>query len=201
MIGGCVYTYPNYFIKNFPTAKMDVVEIDPAMTDIAREYFNFKDEKNLTIYHQDARIFLNQTKNKYDVIFGDAFSSTMSTPFQLTTKEAVTKQYEALNDGGVVMVNIVSAIEGDKGKFARAEYATYKEVFPQVYLFKVKDMKESNKIQNIILLALKSNKVFKWENPDKEINQYLNQVWDKPIPIDMPILTDDFAPVEYYRIF
>lgn len=201
MIGGCVYTYPGDFIKNFPTAKMDVVEIDPGMTDIARKYFNFKDKNNLTIYHQDARIFLNQTKNKYDVIFGDAFSSTASIPFQLTTKEAVVKQYEALNDGGVILLNMISAIEGEKGKFARAEYATFKEVFPQVYLFRIKDIKDSYKTQNIMLLALKSDKVFKWENPNQEINQYLSQVWDKAIPIDVPVLTDDFAPVEYYRVF
>lgn len=201
MIGGCVYTYPNDFIKNFPTAKMDVVEIDPGMTDVARKYFSFKDKKNLTIYHQDARIFLNQTKNKYDVIFGDAFSSNTSIPFQLTTKEAIIREYEALNTEGVIMVNMISAIEGKRGKFARAEYATFKEVFSQVYLFKVKDTKDSFKNQNIMLLALKSNKVFNWENPNQEINQYLNLVWDKAIPADMRILTDDFAPVEYYDIF
>lgn len=199
MIGGCAYTYPRDFIKNYPNAKMDVVEIDPGMTDIARKYFGLNDEKNLTIYHQDARIYLNENKRKYDVIFGDAFNSASAIPFQLTTKEAVAKKYNALKDGGIVMVNILSAIEGEKGKFARAEYATYKEIFPQVFLFTVPDIKKVNKTPNIMLVALKSEKIFKWESPDKEIENFLSQVWKKQIIEDMPVLTDDFAPVEYYK--
>lgn len=199
MIGGCAYTYPRDFIKNYPNAKMDVVEIDPGMTAIARKYFGLNDEKNLAIYHQDARIYLNENKKKYDVIFGDAFNSASAIPFQLTTKEAVAKEYDALNDGGVIMVNIISSIEGEKGKFARAEYATYKKIFPQVFLFAVQDIKDGSKTQNIMLVALKSERISKWESPNKEFSGFLSQVWKKPIADDTPVLTDDFAPVEYYK--
>ena len=199
MIGGSAYTYPRDFIKNYPNSKMDVVEIDPGVTDIARKYFGLKDEKNLAIYHQDARIYLNENKKKYDVIFGDAFNSAASIPFQLTTKEAVRKEYDALNDNGVIMVNILSAIEGEKGKFARAEYATYKEVFPQVFLFAVQNTNDANENKNIMLVALKSKKIFEWKSPNKEIDKFLSQVWKKPIANDVPVLTDNFAPVEYYK--
>jgi len=199
MIGGCAYTYPRDFIKNYPDAKMDVVEIDPGMTAVARKYFRLSDEKNLAIYHQDARIYLNENKKKYDVIFGDAFNSASAIPFQLTTKEAVIKEHAALNDRGVIMVNIISAIEGEKGKFARAEYATYKKIFPQVFLFAVQNIKDGSETQNIMLVALKSEKISKWESHDKEIDGFLSQVWKKPIANDVPVLTDDFAPVEYYK--
>jgi len=200
MIGGCAYTYPRDFIKNYPDAKMDVVEIDPGMTAIARKYFGLNDEKNLTIYHQDARIYLNENKKKYDVIFGDAFNSASEIPFQLTTKEAVAKEYNALNEGGVIMINIISAIEGKRGKFARAEYATYKTIFPQVFLFAVRNVNDGSKTQNIMLVALKSEKDLRLESPNnKEIEKLLSQVWKKPIAEDMPVLTDDFAPVEYYK--
>ncbi|MEI8252298.1 MAG: hypothetical protein WCG25_00765 [bacterium] len=37
-----------------------------------------------------------------------------------------------------------------------AEYATYKEIFPQVYIFPVADLKNVDNVQNIILVALKS---------------------------------------------
>lgn len=199
MIGGSAYTYPRDFIKNYPSAKMDVVEIDPGVTDIARKYFGLKDEKNLAIWHQDARVYLNENKKKYDVIFGDAFNSSAAIPFQLTTKEAVIKEYDALGDGGVIMVNIISAIEGEKGKFARAEYTTYKAVFPQVFLFAVQYVNDGAKVQNVMLVALKSRKVPEWKSPNKEIDGFLSQVWKKPIADDMPVLTDDFAPVEYYK--
>jgi len=199
MIGGGAYTYPRDFIKNYPNAKMDVVEVDPGITGIARKYFGLKDENNLAIYHQDARIYLNENKKKYDVIFGDAFNSASAIPFQLTTKEAVQKEYEALNGDGVIMVNILSAIEGEKGKFARAEYATYKAIFPQTFLFAVQDTSDADKTQNIMLVALKSEKIPKWESTDKETNKFLSQVWNKPIAGDVSALTDDFAPVEYYK--
>lgn len=198
MIGGCAYTYPRDFIKNFPDAKIDVVELDPGMTKLARKYFNLKNEKNLVIYHQDARIYLNETKKNYDVIFGDAFNSASVIPFQLTTKEAVIKEYDVLNDDGVVMINIISAFEGDKGKFARAEYATYKKVFPQVFLFQVQNLKAGSEAQNIMLVALKSKKEITWDSPNKELDGFLAQVWKRPIADDIPILTDDYAPVEYY---
>lgn len=199
MIGGSAYTYPRDFIKHYPNAKMDVVEIDPGMTAVAREYFGLSDEKNIAIYHQDARMYLNENKKKYDVIFGDAFNSASAIPFQLTTQEAVTHTYNALADGGVVMVNLISAIEGEKGKFARAEYATYKKVFPHVFLFTVQDTKDGSKNQNLMLVALKSDHIPAWESRDTEISGFLAQVWKKPIADDVPVLTDDFAPVEYYK--
>lgn len=199
MIGGCAYTYPRDFVTHYPNAKMDVVEIDPGMTDVARKYFDLRDEENLTIYHQDARIFLNESRKKYDVVFGDAFNSASSVPFQLTTIEAVRKEYDALNDDGVVLVNMISAFEGEKGKFARAAYATYKEVFPQVFLFQVSDATEGDQTQNIMLVALKSERVPKWSSSDNEIAKFLSQVWEQPIANDVPILTDDFAPVEHYK--
>lgn len=199
MIGGSAYTYPRDFIKNYPDAHMDVVEIDPGMTDVARKYFGLRDEKNLTIFHRDGRMYLNENTKKYDVIFGDAFNSASSIPFELTTQEAVVKLHNALTDGGVVMVNIISAIEGEKGKFARAEYATYKKVFPQVFLFLVDDVHSGSQPQNIMLVALKSDQIPTWQSSNQEIDGFLSHLWEKPIVDDVPVLTDNFAPVEYYK--
>jgi spermidine synthase len=63
-----------------------------------------EENPRLTIYHEDGRVFLNKTQEKYDVIFGDAFSSHYSLPYQLTTKEAVQKKYNILNDDGIVIL-------------------------------------------------------------------------------------------------
>ena len=57
------------FFRRHPEASMDVVEIDPRMIDIAAQYFFFdKNKPNLNVYHQDARVYLNQSEKKYDVI-------------------------------------------------------------------------------------------------------------------------------------
>ena len=109
MIGGCVYTYPRDFLRNFREANMDVVEIDPGMTEIARKYFGLQENPRMNIIHQDGRIYLNGNAKKYDLIFIDAFNSFSSIPFQLTTIESVRKTFESLADVGAVFVNIISS--------------------------------------------------------------------------------------------
>ncbi len=198
MIGGCGYSYPKYFIDKFPESTMDVVEIDPGMTEIARKYFRLQENDRLRIFHEDARTFLNKNKDKYDVIYGDAFNSFISVPYQLATREAIDKMYNALNDDGLVIQNIISGINGEKGEFLRAEIATYRQYFPQVYIFKISD-KDSHESQNVILVALKNDKTQSFTSPDKELNKYLQSLWRENIEMDMPVITDDHAPVEYYK--
>lgn len=198
MFGGGGYSYPKDFLLKYPKAIINVVEIDPAVTRLAKEYFNLREDPRLIIHHMDGRVYLNRTQKKYDVIFGDAFSSRYSLPYQLTTQETVQKKFDILNEDGAIILNIISAIEGDKGKFLRAEYATYKSIFPQVYLFPVRDPENGSEVQNIILVALKSNKKQSFSNTNQELNGYLQHLWKKEINLDVPILTDDFAPVDYY---
>ncbi len=200
MIGGAAYSYPKDYLKKYSDAKIDVVEIDKKLTELAKQYFNLKDDPRLTIYHEDGRTFLNKTENKYGAILMDAFTSHLSIPYQLTTKEAVQKMHGILDDTGVVLVNIISAIEGENGKFLRAEYATYKSVFPQVYLIPVRDNSNGLETQNIMLVALKSDVKPLFISDDQELNNYLEHLWDKEIDLDVPILTDDYAPVDYYTM-
>ena len=197
MIGGCAYTYPRYFLDRYPDRSLDVVEIDPGMTDIARQYFGLVDSPNLAIIHEDGRIFLNDTAKRYDAIFGDAFTSSSSLPFQLTTKEAIQKEYNALNDGGVVVVNLISSVTGKNGLFARSEYATYRAIFPQVFLFPLGN--DADAVQNVMLVGYKSSITPSFESSDPVLAALLAHRWTGEIATDVPVLTDDFAPVEYYK--
>jgi spermidine synthase len=199
MFGGAGYSYPKHFLDNFPEARLDVVEIDPVVTELAKKYFRLESNPRLSIYHQDGRVFLNNAAmGKYDVIFGDAFGSHYSIPYQLTTLEAVQKKHDILKDDGVVVLNIISAIKGEKGEFLRAEYATYQKVFPQVYLFPVDDHTDGETLQNIMLVALKSESKPDFTSANQEINGFLSHKWDEEVEKDKPILTDDKAPVDFY---
>ncbi len=198
MLGGAGYSFPKDFLLHYPKATIDVVEIDPKITQLAQKYFKLKENPRLTIFHEDGRVYLNRTNKKYDIIFGDAFSSHYSLPYQLTTREAIQKNYDILNENGVVILNIISAINGDKGQFLRAEYLTYKNIFPQVYLFPVKEPTNGEKVQNIILIALKSENKPNFFSSNSELDQLLKHLYQDPIASDMSILTDDYAPVDYY---
>ncbi len=178
-------------------AEMDVVEIDPGLTALARKFFDFQDSPRLNVFHQDGRVFLNRTDSKYDAVFIDAFAS--SVPFHLTTKEFVGKVFERLNNGGVVVMNIIGSIEGDTGRFLRAEYATYKLFSDDVFVFPVQEPNNGNKIQNVLLVAVKGDVTIS-EVVDGEFKEYLDNLWTDKIETDMPVLTDNFAPVDQYLI-
>lgn len=200
MIGGAGYSYPKNYLASFPQARLDVVEIDPDFTRLAREYFRLGNDPRLTIFHEDGRTYLNRTTAQYDVIFGDAFSSLYSVPYQLTTVETVRRMHAILNDNGVVLMNIISSIEGETGEFLRAEYATFRAVFPQVFLFPVRTNVNGGVVQNVMLVALKSPVPPVMQSPVSEMNAYLGHLWKRPVAADMPILTDDHAPVDNYML-
>jgi len=200
MLGGAGYSFPKDYLKRYPAATIDVVEIDPKMTEIARQYFKLKDDQRLKIIHEDGRIYLNRSQEKYDAIFVDVFKSYLI-PFQMTTLEAAQKEYDLLAENGAVFINIPSSIEGKKGEFLRAEYATYKRIFPQVYVFPNSFMSAGTKFQNLTFVALKDKKVPNFASDNKELSGYLARLWRGEIKMDMPVLTDDFAPTDKYLVY
>lgn len=200
MIGGAGYSFPKDYLKTYPTAKMDVVEIDPNMTRIAKKYFRLLENPRLNIIHQDGRIFLNQAEsNKYDAVLMDAFGSLFSVPFQLTTLEAGREISRLLKDDGVVIFNLGGAIEGDANKFLQAELKTYQQIFPLVLLFKVNANYTDTQLQNLIIVACKTKNSAELQTDDAEISYLLAHLYDKNTEINIEILTDDLAPVEYYN--
>ena len=96
IIGGAGYSFPQEYLKVYPHAHLDVVEIDPAMTDIARRFFGLKDDPQMNFVHEDARMYINRAaSNQYDAILMDAFGSLFSVPHHLTTIEAVRELNQA----------------------------------------------------------------------------------------------------------
>jgi spermidine synthase len=197
MIGGGAYSYPKHFLKEFPNAAIDVVEIDPKLTELAKKYFGLAEDPRLHIFHEDARTFLNRTQERYDVVLGDVFKSH-SIPFQLTTREAMQKVHGCLTEEGVFLINVISSVNGAEGRLLRAILATLDELFPQIYVFAVQKPENGENTQNLIIAAFKTKQKRKLYSEDSEVNRYLTHVWAREIPRDMPVLTDSFAPIEKY---
>lgn len=200
LIGAGSYASAKDFLNRFPEASMDVVEIDPKVTKIAKQYFDVPETPRLTIIHEDGRLYINQNKKKYDIIYNDSFSSYYSVPYQLTTQEALFKIKEGLAENGIVIANMISALDGQGSDFFKTEYKTFESVFPHVYAFMVNDNTDKKNAQNIILVGIK-NKNF--VEPDKakfddDIKNYLSKKISPHLLPEVPILTDDFAPVDNY---
>lgn len=195
MIGGAGYSFPKAYLSTYEHATLDVVEIDPALTEIARRRFRLADDDRLRIFHEDGRVFLNRAgTGGYDVVMMDAFGSLFSVPYQLTTVEAVRQIHRVLADDGVVVFNVGSAIKGEASLFLQAELATYRSVFPNVYVYKVRPERADDELQNVIVVACKSECV----PENSSANPLLARRYDAEIPVTVPILTDELAPVERY---
>ena len=197
MIGAGSFSYPEHFVAAYPKAHLTVVEIDPKLTDIAKQYFFFRDSPNITILNEDGRTFLNKNTETYQIFYMDAFLSYWAIPFQLTTREAVSRIKDSLTEDGIVFTNLISGITGRSGEFFRSEYATYASVFPYVYVFQVSTSTPPDRLQNIVLLASNAD-LSKKIAVGKTQNSLFNRLWTKQIENDMSVLTDDFAPVEFY---
>ena len=200
VIGGAGYSVPKDFLRRYEQVTIDVVEIDPQMTQIAEQFFKLKQDPMLRITHEDGRTFLRSSEpSKYDAILMDAFGSLFSVPYQLTTVEAVREMRRNLRDDGVVIFNLGSSIEGPASRFLHAELATYRAVFPNVYLFKVNADYPDERLQNLMIVATASPEPAMSEITDAEIASLLSHRYPAEPRSDAVIITDDLAPVEYYN--
>lgn len=198
MIGGAGYSFPKEFLGRYAGRKIDVVEIDPGMTALAREHFRLQDSGRMRIIHEDGRVFLNEAPSgAYDAVLIDAFSTLFSVPHQLTTEEAVREIFRVLKHDGVVIFNIGSALEGDASLFLSAELATYRRVFRKLHCFQVDPAKRPEQVQNVILVAVKGKAPVSGRTADEELSALLATRISLP-PMMNYGLTDDLAPVEYY---
>ncbi len=129
-IGGGGYTFPRYIQSRYPGSRMDVLEIDPQVTQVAIERLGLDPRDTIRTLNLDARLALENmpADQVYDVIVGDAFNG-YGVPYHLTTKEFNDRARQHLAPGGIYMLNI---IDGRRGEFARSEARTLRATFPYV---------------------------------------------------------------------
>ncbi|MEN6356487.1 MAG: fused MFS/spermidine synthase [Armatimonadota bacterium] len=113
----------------YPDAKLDVVEIDPAVVSIAQKYFFWRPGKNVTVYTMDGRTFINfrlLTKSEpYDWAIVDAYDSDY-TPFHLNTLGFYRHLAVVMTPDGVVSVNstIISELYSYQARTMNAAFGT-----------------------------------------------------------------------------
>ena len=200
---------PKKLNKELPNMEIDAVEIDPEVVKMAKDHFNVKEGKNLRIHAQDGRLFLSRTQTQYDIILLDAYF-TDSMPFHLATKEFFELAQRKLTPNGIIVANLISAVTGPSGKIARSFVRTQRQVFPQTYIFAARrpDHVSLDTIQNVIVIATRDKQrvdikeiVKRAKDLDKGLFPDPTQdiaisYFDKLLPEDVPILTDDYAPTD-----
>lgn len=125
------------FLKLCPDLKrIDIVEIDPLIPQIATDYFDFKAEKPVNVHIQDARIFVRQSTHKYDLIICDVFSAE-GMPYRFMTTEFFKEAKKALKDKGILCVNAFSNVNlhSPLNVFFKSLYKTCFKVFQNTDFF------------------------------------------------------------------
>jgi spermidine synthase len=113
----------------FPQARVDGVELDPAVSRVGRRWFGLDDNPELTVHDADARPFLRRTDGRYDLIVVDAYHQPY-VPFYLATREFFALVRERLAPGGIVALNVASV--PDDRRLVEAIGGTLAAELPQV---------------------------------------------------------------------
>ncbi len=207
---------PKRFWRDYPDVTIDVVELDPAVVEVAKRFFEVKEDARLRITVQDGRLFLRRSEAKYDLIVLDAYFAE-GIPFHLATREFFELARAHLTPGGLIAANIVGAVEGKESKLFRALYRTYGQVFPGLYAFPLEygRDREAGTVRTNILVASPRAGVTRAQvietglklKREKKVtftlfDRFVGDLYDKPIPTsDVPILTDDYAPVDILPVY
>jgi spermidine synthase len=194
---------PRRFHRDYPTLMIDVAELDPEVVNIAKRYFLFQESDHMQVQAVDGRIFLQKTPQRYDAIFLDAYYAD-AIPFHLTTREFLKELKAKLTPTGIVVANIIGSVRGADSKLFRSILKTLQTEFPQTYVFPV------DEVSNIIVIAtqekerlskqevMRRSRRLQDENKVQlPLERYAHTYVLDRIPLeDVPVLTDDYAPVD-----
>jgi spermidine synthase len=194
---------PRRFHRDYPTLQIDVAELDPEVVSVAKRYFMFQENERMQVQVVDGRIFLQKTPHRYDVIVLDAYYAD-AIPFHLSTREFFQELKAKLTPTGILVSNIIGTVRGADSKLFRSMLKTLQTEFPQTYVFPV------DEVSNIIVIATqekerlgkqevirRSRRLEDERKVQFPLERFAHTYVLDPIPLhDVPVLTDDYAPVD-----
>ena len=112
LIGLGAASLTKFLYRNFPLAKLTVVEIEPRVVAAARQFFKLPDDpKRLRIVIADGSQFIAENDNNYDLILVDGFDED-ARPGELDTLPFYQMCRARLNERGILAVNLLGRSRG-----------------------------------------------------------------------------------------
>jgi spermidine synthase len=130
VIGNAGGTTARALAAEYPGISVDAVELDPVVTQLARQYMGLDSIPNLHVITADGREYLETTDRRYDLIVVDAYRQEYI-PFYLATREFFALMHTHINRGGAIALN-VERVPGDSS-LVHAISETVATEFPQVW--------------------------------------------------------------------
>jgi len=190
------------FEHYYPSVKVESVEIDPVVLQVARQWFGFRESDRQKVHLADGRMYLRRGRDRHDLIVLDAYVQGRygsSLPQHLATKEFFEIVRDHLTTNGVVAYNVIGSLGALRADLLGAMYRTLNSVFPQVYLFPAFIATRAPGRANFSWLRQRAIhlKLGGWKTLPDFLERLKNfRALPPPNAVSSPILTDDYAPVE-----
>lgn len=188
-----------YLQRRVPHLRIDSVDVDPAVPEVARRYLRFAPRPGDRVFVADARSFLHGSNERWDLIFCDTYIG-LSVPFHLTTVQFLDEVKRHLTPDGIFMVNLAAGLEDP---FSQAMYNTVRDRFQSVYVFPVRGA------SNVEVLATERPAVLPPQLAARARELEARFPFDPTlsemvatrfhgdfISRDIPLLSDEYAPVD-----
>ena len=129
-------------ILKHPITLLHHVELDPKLIEACLPFLPPEDKKALEdkrveVFYTDGRYYIKNTKEKYDLVILNLPDPSTAMLNRFYTLEFFEEVKERLNDGGVMVTGITSAVNyiGEEvGVYTGSLYHTLKKVFPYIVI-------------------------------------------------------------------
>jgi spermidine synthase len=187
-----------YLQRRIDGLSVDYVDVDPEVPRLARRFFGFTDGPRSRVHVDDARRFLANSDERWDLILVDTYVG-LSVPFHLTTAEFMGEVGRHLTPDGILAFNLAAGLDDD---FSRAIFGTVRRSFPAIRAFHARGA------SNVLVIAGPGAVGYL---PDLQARaRELDRSWSfEPslstlLAFEVPVggaaaemLRDEFAPVEH----
>jgi spermidine synthase len=164
----------------------DVVEIDPEVARLTREWFGFPAE--IPVIIEDGRTYVERTAKRYDFVVLDAFHGETH-PTHLFTREFFARVDAILTPGGILAINVAGVAEGDGSAAWRSVRRTLAERFAHVRTFATPTAPNaSTGFTNLFMVASQ-------EALPTLFTLAVDEIF-APRDDDTVVLTDDYNPID-----
>lgn len=182
-------TGPKQFEKQYAEVMIEAADVDPVVVDVAQKFFDVRQSPRLQLHAVDGRVFLQKSTETYDLIVIDAYTSNRygaTIPPHLCTREFFQLAAAHLSENGLLHFHCYA---GRLTPLPRALFKTLREVFPTVEVFGETELIASKSPLTIDKTALAA------AAPPLR-SRILTMADTRPPTLDVPLLTDDYAPVD-----
>ncbi|REE68122.1 putative membrane-bound spermidine synthase [Paenibacillus taihuensis] len=200
VLGSAGGTIPRLLAKYvkpiYPGLHTTGVEIDPEVIKLDSRFFGLQPE-DAKLVNQDARVFLDNTEERYDIVIVDCYSQQIYIPFHLSTVEFFQTIENHLNPSGLLALN-VNAVSTDS-RLLQSMEKTLHQAFPFSYVVRARGDYNYILLGSLTPLKLDKLKAIEADHPLAGIRDE----WPKQLTSLTPeqfangqLLTDNRAPTE-----